>query len=127
MNASILILDDDVPVRRSLASYLSDMDYQTFEAADAEEALDFLGGRQTDLVIVDLRLPGMDGVHFIHTARRCCPGVLFVIYTGSPMFAIPQEFSEAAEVSSSVFFKPLRDLSVLSDEIARMLRTRGEV
>ena len=122
MEQSILILDDDVHVRKSLAISLEDEEFTVHEAGSSEEALDMLETTHADLVIVDLRLPGMDGTEFISSARAKWPKMRFIIYTGSPEFRIPAELASVDCVSNSVFLKPLPESEIMISEIRRMLK-----
>jgi two-component system KDP operon response regulator KdpE len=65
----ILIVDDEPPIRRLLRTALAAQDYRIDEAADGESALDFLKRNPADLVILDLGLPGMDGLEVIRRLR----------------------------------------------------------
>jgi len=58
---SVLIVDDEPDMRRFLASLLSDR-YRTLQAADGETGLTVARERKPDLVLLDLMLPGMDGL-----------------------------------------------------------------
>jgi DNA-binding NtrC family response regulator len=124
MAPSILILDDDVHVRESLAMGLEDEDMDVFQVGSSEDALDFLEKQRVDLVIVDLRLPGMNGTDFIDAARAQWADLLFIIYTGSPEFRIPASLASVPCVSNSVFLKPLPDCECIVAEIRRMLQSK---
>lgn len=65
----ILIVDDEPPIRRFLRTALAAQDYRVEEAADGEAALDFLKRNPVDLVVLDLGLPGMDGLEVIRRLR----------------------------------------------------------
>lgn len=65
----ILIVDDEPPIRRFLRTALAAQDYRVEEASDGEAALDFLRRHPVDLVILDLGLPGMDGMAVIRQLR----------------------------------------------------------
>ncbi|WP_027720281.1 response regulator [Maridesulfovibrio zosterae] len=121
MNHSILVLDDDIHVRESLVISLEDEDFDVFEAESSEAALDFLDKKQVDMVIVDLRLPGMNGTDFIDSASVKWPEIKFIIYTGSPEFSIPVNLAPVDNVSNLVFLKPLPSSDVMINEIRRML------
>ncbi len=120
----ILILDDDHQVRNSLAIHLEDEDFAVHEAITAEEAFDLLEEHKVDLVVVDLRLPGMDGADFIHEAWAKWPDMKFIIYTGSPEFSVPIELTTLPCVADSIFFKPLSDPEAMVDQIRDLLDSR---
>jgi CheY-like chemotaxis protein len=63
----ILVVDDDESIRSIVRMFLSDEGYQVIEAANGEIALEVLGGVQPELILLDLRMPVMDGWEF---ARR---------------------------------------------------------
>jgi two-component system KDP operon response regulator KdpE len=65
----ILIVDDEPPIRRFLRTALAAQDYRVEEAGDGEAALDFLKRNPVDLVILDLGLPGMDGLEVVRRLR----------------------------------------------------------
>lgn len=65
----ILVVDDEPPIRRFLRTALTAAAYRVEEAGDGESALDFLKSNPVDLVILDLGLPGMDGLEVV---RRLC-------------------------------------------------------
>lgn len=66
----ILIVDDEPPIRRFLKTALGAQDYRVEEAGDGETALEFLKRNPVDLVILDLGLPGMDGLEVIQRLRE---------------------------------------------------------
>ncbi len=118
---SILIIDDDESVRVSLKFHFDDCGFKTQSVETAEEALDLMKKSQLDAVIVDLRLPGMDGIEFIKQASKKWSDVRYVIYTGSPIASIPNEILSINSVSSKLFFKPIGNLFELSDEVNRLI------
>ena len=118
---SILIIDDDESVRVSLKFHFDYCGFKTHSVETAEEALDLMKKSQVDAVIVDLRLPGMDGIEFIKQASRKWSDVRYVIYTGSPIASIPNEILSISSVSSKLFFKPIGNLFELSDEVNRLI------
>jgi len=62
MSKQILIVDDDVLMRRSLAFNLEQAGYQASTAGSAEDALAIVRRERPDLVLLDINLPGMDGL-----------------------------------------------------------------
>ncbi|NPV87854.1 MAG: response regulator transcription factor [Anaerolineae bacterium] len=70
MAASILIVDDDDLLRRSLAFNLERSRYQTRTAASAEDAIQMARLQPPDLVLLDIGLPGMDGLNALRILRE---------------------------------------------------------
>ena len=66
---TILIVDDDRALRRALATALGDLGHEAAEAADGEAALAWLSRHQADAVLLDLRMPGMDGMDVLRRIR----------------------------------------------------------
>ena len=69
-NAVILVVDDDALLRRSLSLQLEQAGYRTNTAASAEDALALAKRDRPDLVLLDVGLPGMDGLDVCRTLRR---------------------------------------------------------
>ena len=67
--ATILIIDDDSALRRAIATALGDLGHRTGEAADGEAALAWLSRNRADAVLLDLRMPGMDGMDVLRAIR----------------------------------------------------------
>ncbi|WP_067438969.1 response regulator transcription factor [Nocardioides jensenii] len=65
--ANVLVVDDDVTVREVVVSYLRANNHDVVEAADGETAVEAAARRTPDLVVLDLMLPGIDG---LEVARR---------------------------------------------------------
>jgi DNA-binding response OmpR family regulator len=65
-SAHILLVDDDALLRRSLVLNLEEAGYRASACASAEEALDLAMRDRPDLVLLDIGLPGMDGLDALH-------------------------------------------------------------
>ena len=68
----ILAVDDDGLVRRSLEILLREAGYEPTVASGGQEALGALTRKHFDLLITDIRMPGMDGLQVIQAARDYC-------------------------------------------------------
>ena len=66
----ILIVDDEPPIRRFLRTALAAQGYRVEEAESGEVALDFLRRNPVDLIVLDLGLPGIDGLDVVRTVRE---------------------------------------------------------
>lgn len=67
--ARVLVVDDDVVTRRCLLDYFHDENCEVFEAANAEEAEALLAAHEIDLLLLDIRLPGKDGLTLTRELR----------------------------------------------------------
>jgi two-component system, OmpR family, KDP operon response regulator KdpE len=66
---SVLVVEDDAPLRRALRTSLRARDVEVHESASGEEALVLAADRRPDLVLLDLGLPGIDGVETLQRLR----------------------------------------------------------
>jgi two-component system, OmpR family, KDP operon response regulator KdpE len=66
---SVLVIDDEPPIRRFLRTSLVPQNYRVIEANDAASGLDLIAREKPDLVILDLGLPDMDGLDVIRRIR----------------------------------------------------------
>ena len=79
MARHILIVDDDQLLRRSLSLQLNQVGYRTSTAASAEDALALARREQPDLILLDVGLPGMDGLEALrHIQKEMDVPVIFV-------------------------------------------------
>lgn len=69
MPRTILLVDDDALLRRSLAFHLERAGYQALTASNAEDALQMIQQRPVDLVLLDISLPGQDGLDALHELK----------------------------------------------------------
>jgi DNA-binding NtrC family response regulator len=77
----ILIVDDEKNIRMTLSQALSDMEVQTDTAVNGEEALSKLKDTDFGLVLLDIRMPGMDGMDVLAKLRKDRPDIRVVIIT----------------------------------------------
>jgi DNA-binding NtrC family response regulator len=80
--ASILIIDDEKAIRKTLAEILSYEGYKIEEAADGEEGLKKFSSTTFDVVLCDIKMPKMDGIEFLEKARELNPDVPIVVISG---------------------------------------------
>ncbi len=79
---NILIVDDEAVITDSLARWLAEDGYKTATAASAAEALRRFQEGPWDLVFIDIKMPGMDGLELQHRLHEIDPSVVLVIMTG---------------------------------------------
>ena len=78
----LLLVDDEESLRSVVAERLRDTGYDVTEAADGEAAVKALDGFAFDVIVSDLRLPGVDGREVIETALTRYPGIVAIVVTG---------------------------------------------
>ena len=78
---TVLVVDDEPSLRRVLATQLARAGYDVRTAATAEEALEAFPEQPADLVLTDLRMPGLDGVAFMRRVHALSPATPVVLLT----------------------------------------------
>ena len=78
---TVLIVEDEAKMRRLLELSLGEDGFTTFSAANAEDGLKFLREEQVDLIVTDLKLPGMGGLEFLQSAKRFNSALPVVVMT----------------------------------------------
>jgi len=78
----ILIVDDELVVRDSLGKWFTSEGYTAKPAGGAREALEILQQMQFDLALIDIKMPGMDGMELQSRLREADPDLTVIIMTG---------------------------------------------
>ena len=81
VRGSILVAEDEDGVRDSLVQVLQEEGYDVVATSDGDGAIAALGGREFDVVISDLRMPGADGLAVLRHAREVAPQTLVLLMT----------------------------------------------
>jgi DNA-binding NtrC family response regulator len=89
--AKILVVDDDEMVRLSLFRSLTDAHCNAEVACNGKEALRVMERHPFDVVLLDLRMPGMDGMSVLQTIKEKWPESEVVIITGYPSIETAKE------------------------------------
>jgi DNA-binding NtrC family response regulator len=77
----LLVVDDEINAADALAALLRDDGYEVTVAYDAENALKVLEGQEPDLVLTDLRLPGLDGIELLGRIKQMHPATMVILMT----------------------------------------------
>jgi two-component system, NtrC family, response regulator AtoC len=80
-SVNILVVDDEEIVRDSLTSWLEEDGYRVEAVESGPRALERLPARSWDLMLVDLKMPGMDGIQLMNEVRRTHPDLTMIIMT----------------------------------------------
>ncbi|HUF51395.1 MAG TPA: sigma-54 dependent transcriptional regulator [Longimicrobiales bacterium] len=106
MPQRILLVDDDAAVRRALTETLVECGYEVHPVADAEQALARVQAVAPDVVLTDVRMPGMDGLTLLRTLRQRVPDVDVIVMTAFDDMATV--VSAMREGAFEFIVKPLR-------------------
>jgi DNA-binding NtrC family response regulator len=109
--SSVLIVDDNAPMREVLARWLKVAGYDTQEAADAEAAVERLDAGGCDVVLCDVIMPGRGGLWLVEHARKTYPTVAMVLATGVESVS---PSSSLAENVIGYLVKPFERAAVLA-------------
>jgi signal transduction histidine kinase/DNA-binding response OmpR family regulator len=119
----ILIVDDESPIRSALSSLLSEMGLATLAAGEGEEALSLLDGVTVSVAMVDVNLPGMNGIRLLEEIKRRSPSTEVIIMTSHASLdtAIQAIRKEAYDYVQ----KPFQDLDAVWRTVRRALEKRA--
>ncbi len=121
--ASVLIVDDEPAVRDLMARWVTSLGLQPTTASNAEEALARLRARHHDLAVIDVMMPGKDGLWLAGELRRDHPHTAVVIATGYTQFL---ESTPAETPIADLLIKPFkRERFVLAVDRGRQWRRRA--
>lgn len=81
---NVLVVDDEAAIRYSVSKTLQRVGYQVAEAASGEEALDVMRRQTFDVVLTDIRMPGLDGVELVRRIKDVDNDTIVVLMTAYP-------------------------------------------
>ena len=81
MSASVLIVDDEKNIRLTVSATLKSMKCETDAAVNGEEALTKIAQKEYDLILLDIKMPGMDGMTALERIRKITPDVSVMMIT----------------------------------------------
>lgn len=115
----VLVVDDEKNVRLTLGQALEDLGLTVETAADGAEALSRLDEEDYDLMLLDLRMPGLDGLETLERARRQAPELPVVIVTAHG--TVKNAVQAMRRGAVDVLLKPI-SLDALRDLVDRVFR-----
>ncbi|NLF78091.1 MAG: response regulator, partial [Chloroflexi bacterium] len=81
-DAYILVVDDEGAIRYSISKTLQRVGYQVHTAASGEEALEMMQRQNYDVVLTDIRMPGLTGVELLARIKEQAPDAVVILLTG---------------------------------------------
>ncbi len=119
----VLIVDDEVSVRRVMAIVLASLGFPCETADSGEAALHILETHQIDAVISDLQMPGMSGMELLAKVKQSYPHLIFLVVTGVDDIRVGiQAMRQGAD---DYLVKPLQvDANILLASLTRALHLK---
>lgn len=104
MSGKILIVDDQFGIRILLNEVFHKVGYQTFQAANGIQALEILTNHSPDLVLLDMKIPGMDGNEILKRMKQIDPDIKVIIMTAYGELDMIQQAKDLGAITH--FAKP---------------------
>ena len=121
MKSNILIIDFESDVRRNLESVLRKEGYNVRGASSREEVIDFFKSESFDLAIMDIRIPGTNGLELIKEVKELGDDIDVIVLTGSA--SIENAVKALRDYRVFDFLcKPLESLDQLTGTVKRALQ-----
>ena len=120
--AKVLVVDDDVVVGQSYGRVLTQNGYTVSTALNGLEALEKFAGEKPDVVLTDIRMPGMDGIEMAQRIKAQSPATPVAVVTG---YGTSANAEAAAAIGITEFLhKPLQPEKVV-DLVARIAQKQA--
>jgi DNA-binding NtrC family response regulator len=119
MSHTVLVVDDEPRMRQVLATALQELGYEALTAASAAEALEQVENDTVDLVLTDLRMPGMSGQELLAELRRRVPDVPVVLMTA---YSTVKDAVEAIKSGAFDYIGKPFEMDELEATLAKALR-----
>ncbi len=124
MKSNILVVDDEKAARQSLADILQLEGYQVRTAANGELALKAIEENDFEIILLDLKMPGISGLDVLHTTTEVSPDSQVIIMTAHG--SLESAIEALREGAHDYLLKPAEPNEILAS-VAKALEERGEV
>lgn len=119
MKGKILIIDDETSVRELFTGVFTDEDYEVITTEDGNLALDILKRDNIDVIFLDLKLFGMNGIDLCRQIREMKPmSMIFAITGWASLF----EIEECRQAGFDDYFEKPLDMDMLTDAVADAIK-----
>ena len=120
----IMLVDDEEDFIRTLSERLEIRDLKKNTAFDGEQAIKIVSDEEPDIMILDLKMPGIDGMEVLRRVRKAYPNIRVIIQTGH---GNDLDESEARQLGVFDYLKKPVDIELLVERIkaaARRMRQK---
>ncbi len=117
-NKKVLIVDDQYGIRVLLFEVFGKEGYQTFQAANGKQALEIVVNESPDLVILDMKIPGMDGLEILKEIKKIDASMKVIMMTA---YGELDMIKEATELGALTHFTKPFDIDELRMAVNKQL------
>ena len=110
MARSVLVVDDEKNIRVTLADILSDEGFDVTTANCGERAVKICGKRNFDVVLMDVRMPGIDGIEAFRRIRNKCRDIRVIMMSA---YSLAETQKEALDAGAIAFLRKPLDVNQL--------------
>ena len=114
----VLVVDDEEALRTVLSTELSGEGYEVESASDGDEAISIVQNKKFDLVLLDIKMPKVDGFEVLKFIKKSYPAIKVIMLTG---FADLKNAIESKKLGAEDFVSKPYDLVDLLTTIERVL------
>lgn len=119
----LLLVDDEENFVKTLAERLEIRGLKPEVVLSGEEAMDFMGQNVPDVIVLDLRMPGIDGMEVLRRVKKQKPEVQVIILTGH---GTDKDQAEAARIGAFEYLKKPVDIDALIFSIKNAFQKKVE-
>lgn len=123
MPTKVLLVDDEREFVHTLSDRLQTRNLDSAIVYDGEEALSFVRSEEPEVMVLDLKMPGIDGIEVLRRVKREHPGVEVIILTGH---GSEKEEKLAMELGAFAYLQKPVDIDVLSQKMQEAYRRIGK-
>lgn len=125
-HTKVLVIDDEDSVRESFRNYLEDNDYIICEATNGRQGLELFASENPDVVLVDLRMPELDGLQVLEKIANDSPDTPIIVISATGLIG---DAVEAMHLGTwDYLLKPVTDLANIRHSITKALeRSRQNI
>lgn len=122
--AKVLIIDDEFKFVDGLSRYLELLNYRVFKSATGEQGIDIIEREKPDIVLCDLKMPGIDGDEVIKRTKSISPKTIPIMIT-----AYMNELTEERLTNMGAYtfiYKPIK-IEEVEDILKKAIQDRGTI
>jgi DNA-binding response OmpR family regulator len=119
----VLLVDDEEEFVKALAERLKMRDLRSDTVLDGEEALSYVEDQEPDVMVLDLKMPGIDGMEVLRQVRKAYPKIQVIILTGH---GTEKDEEEAKRLGAFDYLEKPVNLDILVKKMKAAYRRRME-